>query len=221
VAAPVTRDALIDSAATVPANRAITLRMERSFEGRASRCLSRDTLAGMPASIANDSLTEVRSTLTQAPIIAAARKPRMKRRNQEDTGRRVADPEASTKAGFPASMSATWSAFTPRTSMEERCHRALHRQRADTRRVVMPAGRDLQPRVYGEYARPWRKPPGSLEEVPPGAGAGPRRVFEPLRKRPPGGGDRQAHRKTLPNVYLASFSPMKPQRVKEAYLSTA
>src|ERR1700710_1905714 len=63
----------------------------------------------------------------------------------------------------------------------------IHPRRVDARRVVVPDGRDLEVTcASGESARtPCASPPGK-EEVPPGAGAGPRpRLRNRFRKAPP------------------------------------
>jgi hypothetical protein len=69
----------------------------------------------------------------------------------------------------------------------------FHPQRANTRRVVVLAGWDLGARVPGEARGPCESPP-RLEEVPPGAGADPRRVSRTAPEAPSSGEDGEAYR---------------------------
>jgi hypothetical protein len=134
----------------------------------------------MLASIPNDSLTEVRSTLTQARIIAAARKPRMKKRNQEDTGHRIADPEASKRAGFPASHVGDLVGFhTAHSDGERCCHRrpspaCQHATGRSARRARFTAVRlwgvrdpgESPPGLWGRYPQARAPFPAAFKTAP-------------------------------------------------------
>jgi hypothetical protein len=80
-------------------------------------------------------------------------------------------------------MSATWSARTPRTSMDGRPRRGptFHPQRANARQVIVLPGEIYSCVAMGSDAALARAP-GSLGEVPPGAGADPRRFQDRFRK---------------------------------------